>query len=215
MKKTADPARQQRKREAALSVSEAQQAIYIDFEGFEDKPPSMIGVFVGEAFEQVVFDPALHLAAEHSNMMFVEACVFLQALVGKAQTERRRIVAYSSHEKNVFQSFFGIDIQGVYADARLIAKRLRIGLPKDMPKPKGLKDYLELIGYYRPKVLGERQTTQRLRAVADQLARKKNFEELTPTVKSKWSKVLSHNRHDVFGMREVVLKALSCSPPGQ
>jgi len=46
-----------------------------------------------------------------------------------------------------------------------------------------------LVGYFVPKYLGVEQTGQRLRAVLDQLDRKRGvFDALTPVVKAKWTK---------------------------
>ncbi len=47
----------------------ARDAIYIDFEGFQDQPPALLGILVGGEFEQVVFDRSLAEAARSSWWM--------------------------------------------------------------------------------------------------------------------------------------------------
>jgi hypothetical protein len=44
----------------------AKRAIYIDFEGFLGKAPSLIGVAIGSKFYQVALDEGLRLAAARS-----------------------------------------------------------------------------------------------------------------------------------------------------
>lgn len=209
MTKLPTPEKIQRKKEAKITSIEADNAIYIDFEGFEDKEPSIIGTLIGETFEQVVFDETLRLAAEINNLRFIPIEVYLTTLRDKAVAEGRRIVAYSSHEKTMFQQHANLDISAQYADARLIAKVLRRELEPDAPRPKALKEYFELIGYNRPTYLGERRTTSRIRAVADMLGKRKSFQSLTPVVKAKWTKLLQHNKHDVVGMRALIRVAIN------
>ena len=204
MAKLLTPEKIQRNKEAKFTSEEAESAIYIDFEGFEDKKPSMIGTLIGEKFEQVIFDETLRLAAEFNDLSFIPIELYLTTLRDKAVAEGRRIVAYSSHEKTMFQQHANLDISAQYADARLIAKVLRRKLEPDRPRPKALKEYFELIGYNRPAYLGERLTTSRIRAVADMLGKRKSFQSLTPVVKAKWTKLLQHNKHDVVGMRALI-----------
>ena len=209
MTKQLTPEKIQRKKEAKITAAEADNAIYIDFEGFEDREPSMIGSLIGETFEQVIFDGTLRLAAENNDLGFIPIEVYLTKIRDKAIAEDRRIVAYSSHEKTIFQQYVKLDISRQYADARLIAKVLRRDLEPDAPRPKALKEYFELIGYNRPTYLGERRTTSRIRAVADMLSKRKSFQSLTPVVKAKWTKLLQHNKHDVVGMRALIRAAIN------
>ena len=53
---------------ASISSTEAGRAIYIDFEGFQDKSPSLIGVLIEDKFEQIVLDPGLVSAASAKAM---------------------------------------------------------------------------------------------------------------------------------------------------
>ena len=89
------------------------------------------------------------------------------------------------------------------------SKRIRKLVPQGGTIPKDLKSYLSLIGYPRPVSLGLQKSTSRIKAVSEMLTKKKSFEELTPTVKGKWTKLLAHNRHDVEGMKALVLRSLS------
>jgi hypothetical protein len=205
----------QRLKESNLSSLEAFRAIYIDFEGFKDMAPTFAGVLIEDSFEQVLFDIDLTLAGANNKLNVVEPSDFLRTLVNKAKFENRRIIGYSSHEKTVFNHFFGLDISSYYADARLIAKTLRKTTLKEFnPKPKTLTEYLHAIGYPK-KDAAIKKTTSRINSVKKMLLDRKAkygdraFDELTHTVKGKWTRVLNHNHDDVFGMRYLVSLAAS------
>lgn len=197
-----------RSKDAFITPAEAQRAIYIDFEGFADAPPALLGMTVDGRTEQVVLDPQLADAAHTRACRLSSLQDEVAALLARATQEGRAIVAYSQHERNVCLGFAGIDIAPVYRDARKIAKRwanaCHGGTP---PGGRGLKDFLELIGHARPAHLGERKSTSRLRTVRDMLAQRRHFALLTPVVKAKWTKLLEHNAIDCEGMRALVLRA--------
>ena len=70
---------------ASISSAEAERAIYIDFEGFQDKSPSLIGVLVENDFEQIVLDPELESAARAKSMRLVN----LSDEIGRASCRER------------------------------------------------------------------------------------------------------------------------------
>ena len=208
--------RAQHRRERSISVEEAKKAVYIDFEGFTDRSPSLVGVLIGGNFEQIALDPRLSLAAAHIGIKSFEAKSWAKSIVGFAESNGLRIIAFSSHEKAVFKAHFDISIDHVYADARMIAKQLRKHLNYEgNSPPRSLKEYLKAIDFPRGDYLGERKSTSRLKAVIDMLERRHSFEKLTPVVKAKWTKLLEHNRIDVIGMRELVLRSITLSPTNQ
>lgn len=196
--------------ESSMSQVETARAIYIDFEGFVDKAPALIGVATEGDFFQVALDQGLELAAVARKMSSQQGDEVIGSLLAKAREEKRRIVAYSQHEKRVCKKFYAIDLSPVYADARLIAKKWRKKThPGLKPGPKSLKEYLHLIGYERGSYLGEKQSTQRIKAVRDMCAKRGSYEALTATVKAKWTRLLQNNSIDVLGMRELCRKAVS------
>jgi hypothetical protein len=129
-------------------------------------------------------------------------------LVQQSDCEERPIIAYSQHELNLFMTYAQVDISQFYRDARMIAKRWKNIVHPDAPlKGRGLKDFLEFIGFPRPTYLGYRKSTKRLNAVIEMLHRKGSFDALTPVVKAQWTKLLEHNAIDCRGMRALVLRA--------
>lgn len=202
----------QRDFEAALSPSEAKRAIYIDFEGFEDKEPTFIGVKMDNHFTQLIFDIDLDLAAWSHNLKVVDGKKYLTLLTKKAEIENRRIIGFSSHEKTVMKTFYHLDIEHLYADARFLAKYLRKTVLKNIDKkPRDLTSYLYALNYPK-KDNAIKKTTSRIGSLKKMLLDKKlkygqnAFEECTSTVKAKWTKVLKHNDDDVNGMAFLVEK---------
>lgn len=203
--------REQHAFERALSAAEFSKAIYIDFEGFADQSPSLVGLLCEGTFQQVVLDPRLSLAASHSGLSIQDGADWGLEVIEKLRSEGRRCVAFSRHEKNVFEKFFNQDLRPFYADARMIAKKLRrtLDYPSGEP-PRDLKGYLKAIGYQRGSYLGEKQSTARIRAVAGMLEKKGSYDQLTAVVKGKWTKLLDHNKVDVFGTHALVGVAIDC-----
>lgn len=48
---------------ASISIADAEKAIYVDFEGFEDQPPSLLGILIDGSLTQVILDSRLTPAA--------------------------------------------------------------------------------------------------------------------------------------------------------
>jgi hypothetical protein len=195
---------------ASISVAEAQRAIYVDFEGFQDQPPGLIGIMANGSLTQVVLDPRLNAAAEAKGCRMASIRDVATTIKRWCQDGGRKIVGYSQHELQVFAEYAGVDFTAEYRDARMIAKRwwnvCRPGTPR---RDNGLKTFLEAIGRPCPSYFGEQKVTSRLRAVIDMLANRGTYASLTPVVKSKWQKLLSYNEYDCRGMQELV--ALSSS----
>ena len=194
--------------DAFITEKEAREAIYIDFEGFVEKSPTLVGVLIEGEFEQTVFDPRLSPAAEAKGLQMADLPDFVAEMVGLSLKQNRCIVAYSQHEKNLILQYSGIGLEGRYRDARKTAVRWKKWLyPKENIRAYGLKDFLKFINYPRGDYLGEMETTSRLRAVIGMLERRVNYNELTPVVKAKWTKLLQHNKIDCTGMCALTLRA--------
>jgi hypothetical protein len=78
--------------ESSLSREELKKAIYIDFEGFEDRPPTLLGCRVDRHFVQVVFDRTLQSAASAKGLFVADSKTTVADLLTRAKHERRRCV---------------------------------------------------------------------------------------------------------------------------
>jgi hypothetical protein len=191
-----------------ISPSEAERGIYIDCEGFEDQAPTLIGVLIGDDLDQIVLDPELQPAAIAKGLRVSVLSKEASRLQQLSVREERLIVAYSQHERNLLMTYAQIDITDCYRDALMIAKRWKsILYPEAWLNGRGLKDFLEFIGFPRGVHLGHQKSTKRIKAVRDMLRVKGSFEALTPVKKAQWTKLLEHNAIDCRGMRALVIRA--------
>lgn len=193
----------------AISREDAARAIYVDFEGFKDQSPCLIGILVEGTLEQVVLDHRLFAAAGMGRCRRSSIEAVAGELMARCRSEGRTLVAYSQHERKMFWQHAGVDFFEEYRDARMIANRWWNTCRKGVVRiDNTLKTYLDAIGYPMPASLGTGNTTARLKAVIDMLERRRRYAELTPGVKAKWRDLLDYNRHDCRGMKKLVARAV-------
>ena len=193
---------------ALILPIEAERAIYIDFEGFKEKSPTLLGVLIEDNLEQVILDSALLPLANARGHRVSTLAGEAYRLVQRSADEKRLIVAYTQHERKVLSTFANTDIDEHYRDARMIAKRWTNALyPKASIKGRELKDFLKFIKFPRGAHLGYRKSTKRIRAARDMIVRKGSYEALTAVAKAKWTKLLQHNAIDCRGMQALVRRA--------
>jgi hypothetical protein len=202
----------QKRYEINLSKEDFKKAIFIDFEGFMNKPPALIGYLYDQKFVQIIFDDALKPAALAKGLPVREGKVEVANLLMFAKHEGRRIVAYTQFDKNVAFEQFGVDLSPVYADARLIAVKWLRRLKSTHPTwrethpnwdiEKTPKSFLELIGYDRPPHLGLEKTTSRIKHVRDQLITWGSFEKAV--ILSRRQACAIQDQLTFFGERDAV-----------
>jgi len=106
-----------KKKQPALTFQQTARAIYLDFEGFTDQPPTLCGVMVDGEFSQVVFDERLEPAVRHAQdvkgrpIQMADRDLFLRSLVERVVAEDRRLIAFSRHELEVLDKIEGIGDQ--------------------------------------------------------------------------------------------------------
>ena len=187
-----------------ISVREASRAIYIDFEGLTNETPTLCGVQCDGIFEQIVYDEALASAAENKQLAVLDFEQHIVRLLSKCDDEKRAIVAFSEHELNKICEHVQIDISHVYRNANKIAKRWQRECRPQTKKCKGLKEFLELIGFERRPHLGEKKSTARIRTVREQISNNGHYDSISRVAKAKWTKLLEHNKVDCLGMEKLI-----------
>ena len=178
-----------------------ENTVILDFEGFIDKPPSLVGIWHNGIFKTVVFDEDLSGVTVFPDVELANISSCLKEIMKFCVEHNCKIVGYSERELNVFADY-NLDITELYFDARKELKRwyFERKLP-NRPKPFALKSVLIHMGYPDYQSFGNRQTTQRIASVKIQLINKnQDYSALTPTVKGKWTKVLKYNKQDVIGL---------------
>lgn len=144
---------------------------------------------------------------------FVEA---IDTLIGWAKAEKRLLVGWSNHERNVVEIHtpsLSSGFDSVYRNAIPFIKRWARATGRTLPtrtsKKKGwtrpgrhwLDLYLNMVGYPLPKNLGPGNTGKRLTYVRGMLERREGqCIDLTPTAKGKWQRLRGHNYHDLAGL---------------
>jgi hypothetical protein len=197
----------QKKAHANFSPEEASRAIYVDFEGFKDKTPSLVGILVEGVLTQIVLDPRLFPAAVVKGCKTGSIREVAHELGERCQSEGRTLVAYSGHELRTFATHSGVDFSDVYRNALLIARKWWNVFHHGKPNDRKLKTFLTAIGAPMPASLGVGNATLRLRAVINMLERRHTYGALTPVVRKKWRDLLAYNAHDCRGTQRLMIYA--------
>lgn len=199
-----------------LPIEQINRAIVIDFEGFMDRPPSLVGTFIDDYYRCTVFtdvDPALAIAADATGCTKTRLRPFLSGLLRFAIKEGRHIAAYSERERNVFLDLGLGDLSNSprFINIRPPAKRWRRRVHPDAARTtvrikmvKGYKvkvgnrliDFMPLLDQSIPSTHAAGKTTSRLRHVIKQLNTRGSYAALTPTAKRKWTNLIKHNQRD-------------------
>jgi len=228
----APKSRPRQKRPSPLLENGAERrAIYIDFEGTETDPPTLLGVLTpDDEFRQYVFEEDVYpaaLARGHGKRagyycVLADAGDLLSWLVELVEERDFLLVAWSRRELDAIRDYaISPQVKAIaerrYCDAKALAKSWHQRIRPDLEwkkHPERGKYYLDMMarihGYPIPRPLGPGNTAKRIRDVREQLRRKGgDFTRLTPVAKAKWTKMLHHNYHDCFGMRHVVRSCLA------
>lgn len=198
-----------KKRRLSLTESEAARAIYVDFEGFKDKPPSLVGILVDGQLRQVVLEPALFPAAVAKDCETGSIEAVARELRARCQAEGRVLIGFSTHELAAFKRHAGENFDDVYRNALVIARRWWHVFHPGEVRPRTLKTYLKAIGYEMPASLGVGKATSRLKSVIGSLGRRGKYKALPKGIKKKWYKLLDYNKHDCKGTQRLMILAVS------
>lgn len=210
----------------SLTPEQIQRAVYIDFEGTKNDPPSFLGWSCEGEWAYCVIETALFPAAEYPHTKGTgsyatpEHC--LRMLLERSRQEQRVLIAWSTHELQMIKNFVAwSDEDLAYWNQHLInalpigrrwSRREGIVIPEiegtysARPNKWSLSGFRIATDYPPVNALHEPgHTASRLRHVRDQLAKRNgDFARLTRVAKGKWTKVLTHNFHDCAGLAHVM-----------
>lgn len=202
-----------RKPFARLSACEAQDALYVDFEGAKDQPPVLLGTLRrrGRGEEPFVHQEVLDPLFAQMGPPYLPFRQAISKLVVRAEARDRRIVAWTEHELEVVRRLCVDDPELVarfearYANARAVARRWVNRCRPDEPPADGtLGAHLKLIGYEVPVDAEPGHVGDTIRAITRTLA---GGRLPTQAQGDRWSRLLRHNAHDCAGMRDVCILA--------
>lgn len=207
-------------------LSEAwQRAIYIDFEGRLNDPPTFLGICSDDNWVVEILEPLLWQAHEygHPNGHVFSATPLnaLDVIKSGAVGENLMVVAWSSRELDAILKTDGLTSREAMwwhknlvdgkKHAKKLARELAIKIaPRKSTMGNGenknsLASFMEATGYKVPVIHGPGNTAQRILYVRNQVLRKGSFDVISPSAKRKWTNVLSHNYHDCVGLRHVMV----------
>ncbi len=203
---------------------ESTSYLYIDFEADTRNQFYQVGYSFGAEVSQVVLNEGLKDAAKAHNLKVCDPREFARTVLQEAFENEMTIVAYSEAERNYLRDLVGPNELEKFRSisylnlARASKKWIRKYHSKAMSElgeiypskfkkraskfrrrqlNNSLVSRARLVGFPPPPQYAPGRTTSRFNAVLDGLAAKSSFQKLTRTQKSKWTKVLSHNRFDV------------------
>jgi len=185
-----------------ISVNDALNGIYIDFEGPRNDPPALLGLIIDGCLERVVLDRGLQLAAEYSGVRLSDLDKEYQRILDLALAENRKIIAFSHTERTIFKRFSNLserlsDFESVYLDMLPISRQWTDHFyPDQSDLSHSLKDLSTFIGFPYPPNIGNQVASKRIRDVKDMLASRDSYHELTGTAKGNWTNLLKYNRFD-------------------
>jgi len=199
--------------------------IFLDFEGFPDKKPSLVGYQIDGNLKQIILDEDFMQISKETDIEFKEYEEFCDWILSKSYELKQPITAWSSTELTILKEFKD-DIN--YCNLLQVAKRkiknnkILCKAHKDMPqywvgytpnnnpylrKRWALITILKLLDYpHLSTGYGKGKVTARLTAIMNGLDARGSYKNLTPVQKAKWTKLKQHNKIDVDGMSYIVDK---------
>ena len=215
-----------------ITPGEAQRAIYIDFEGFKGKPPSLFGWVwaVGKkasdsnlACIHDIHDKSLRpligaIDVESGSVGSYEQRPFsvgqsINDLARRANKQDRLIVSWSTYELNkIAESELSPGLLRLfklnYRDGKATAKKWfqQLGL-STASQSNQLVRYLDHAGYPMPDTYRLGETTKRLRSVLGGIKTRGSYTKLTAHQQECWRGLLDHNFVDCHGLRQVTKAA--------
>jgi hypothetical protein len=210
-----------------ISHKEAEEAIFLDFEGCgkqqqsdPDPPPVIAGVLRETKYNWTLLDPLFSDAAEHHGADILSIPEFLKSLIDSG----RRIVYWTSHEEDIFKEHgFPLEEQGFdlkipvrphfkeLFEASRQARKTYYDL-SGAKKKKAVQlafglcvQCAERHGPKCPTTYGKGEIGNWIRLASEFGAERNSYKEWRRSAKNRWTRLISHNRTDCRAM-ELLMK---------
>ena len=211
--------------ESEPTFKDWRRAIYIDFEGRVKDPPTFLGTCCEGNWNVEILEPLLWQADEYGHpkgdVFSATPLNAYEVIREGAIGEGRMVVAWSSRELDAILKTEGLSSREAtwwrqnLVDGKKHAKKMARALAIKIAPRKStvgnsdnknsLASYMQATGYKVPAIHGPGNTAQRILYVRNQVLRKGNFDAISPSAKTKWTNVLSHNYHNCVGLRHVMV----------
>jgi len=196
---------------AKLLAEEVERAIYIDYEGNMDRPPTLLGWYVDGIYKASIVEPLFATCANRYRTKDIAATEHVRLalkLLELAEEEKRLIVSWSEHDYlqmcKVLDPIDEARLKLVYRNAIKTAKpwyRNKFGSLTEKAK---LQFFEDLLGFYVPERFGLGLVGESLRLIREQLEQGRTYSDITKGAKSGWISVVRHNKFDLQGMAFVL-----------
>ncbi len=203
-----------------VTADQAARAIYLDFEGNKEMPPSLVGLRIDGQVQHFILEPDLAAYATLTNSKYQVHVEGLEPLLERVRklsgAEKRLVAGFSIHEVDIIQDYCSdLELIQWFTDSYLNAKkpiyrwiRSRVAAG-EIPEPedKTLKSAMSTIGMkYKPGA-GTDIVGKNLKRMRTQLATKGSVEAVSKGTKAHWWKILSHNTTDLAATQELLSRA--------
>jgi hypothetical protein len=204
-----------------ITKREANRAIYFDFEGRMNEPPALMDVYAGGWFRHFVFDrdfgPLIKASRAAGERVFRRriADAVEKQLLKPAETEDRRLVAFSEHELRSIHSSAGPEMAARVAPRFLNARafaaawvnRDRRDLREQLESAT-LENFARICGFEWPAEY-ELEPADAIKRLRGRLATaSKRRRPVGRGSVELWARLLGYNRHDCLATKHIVLRAL-------
>ena len=197
-----------------ISVNEIARAVFLDYEGNIDKPPTLLGWRIEGQSNASIVEEAFETCSDRYRAKDIHCKSHKQLaaeLVELACKEDRVIVSWSEHDLRVINQVLSTKDQDRlalrYRNAITTAKSWHFRTMEQRAPVGDLSYFAQLLGFPIPKKYGTGKVGQGLRLIRNQLLEGRDYPELTPKARASWVAIVKHNDLDLRSM-EFVLKAM-------
>ena len=172
------------------------KAVIIDFEGPKVGDPELVGYLKDGEFKTIFLNNSFASCKSHYNADCMSLDEFSNKIIHDINVEGRFIIGFSSREADVLLDFFKCSPVSWYKDAHKYFKKGVFKGRTSKPDGWGLDG---ILNYYKIQktFYGYQKISGYIRYAKQDLTRKRNYNLITKSSKTKLTKAVNYNREDV------------------
>ncbi len=209
-----------------ITHEELARAIFIDYEGNIDRPPTLLGWRMDGRSHGAILEEAFRTCSDRYRVKGIEWQSHRQVatrLLQQACEEDRVLVSWSEHDLRLLQAVLPkqdhTHLLAHYRNAIPAAKAWHLRSLQSRAPQREMAYFCQLLGFPVPSRYGPGKVGQGLRLLRGQLQEGRTYPELTPKARASWVAVVKHNDLDLraleFVLRAMLEVPIGCSHPGQ
>jgi hypothetical protein len=195
------------------TLEEAQNGIYIDFEGFKGKTPALLGILYPDRFEQVILDPDLADAARAKQLRCEKLEDIIEEVVAHCEASGQYLFSFSQHELKMVSQFapdMKDRFKAVSKDSKKIATRwYNRKNPDACLKERTQNNLMKVIGQPPKAWKLQKKATYWLEHTKDTLEKRGSYKKFSKPAKNNWWKLLDYNEEDCRELQTLTLFVLA------